>query len=43
MSANHDHEVNEARWVEIDSALNMLTFSSEKKIVLRAKERIEEL
>jgi 8-oxo-dGTP diphosphatase len=40
---DHDHEVNEARWVDIDKAIEMLTFSSEKKIALRAKERIEEL
>jgi 8-oxo-dGTP pyrophosphatase MutT (NUDIX family) len=38
--ANHDQEVNEARWVEIDQALEMLAFESEKKIVARAKEMI---
>jgi 8-oxo-dGTP diphosphatase len=41
--ADHDHEVNEARWVEIDRAREMLTFSSEKKIIERAKAMIEAL
>lgn len=35
---NHDHEVNEARWVEIDRACDMLAFSNEKNIVRQAKE-----
>jgi 8-oxo-dGTP diphosphatase len=39
---DHDHEVNEARWVEITRAEEMLAFSSEKKIVARAREMIEE-
>ncbi|MGB9179260.1 MAG: NUDIX domain-containing protein [Pyrinomonadaceae bacterium] len=33
----HDTEVNEARWVEISSALNMLAFKSEKQIVEQAQ------
>lgn len=37
---DHDHEVNEARWVEIDLAGDMLAFSSEKKVVRQAKEMI---
>ena len=37
---DHDHEVNEARWVEIDKAHEMLTFESEKKIIELARERI---
>jgi 8-oxo-dGTP pyrophosphatase MutT (NUDIX family) len=37
---DHDHEVNEARWVEIDKAHEMLTFKSEKKLVERAREII---
>jgi 8-oxo-dGTP diphosphatase len=37
---DHDHEVNEARWVTIDRALEMLTFASEKRIVDRAKQLI---
>jgi 8-oxo-dGTP pyrophosphatase MutT (NUDIX family) len=38
---DHDHEVNEARWVSIDEASDLLAFASEKKIVQRAKELIE--
>jgi len=34
---DHDHEVNEARWVEIDEARQMLAFKSEKKIVEMAR------
>ncbi|HEV7843707.1 MAG TPA: NUDIX domain-containing protein [Pyrinomonadaceae bacterium] len=42
-TSDHDHEVNEARWVEISRAEAMLAFASEKKIVARAREMIEEL
>src|SRR6266498_1383826 len=34
---DHDHEVNEARWVGIDDAIKLLAFASEKKIVEKAK------
>jgi 8-oxo-dGTP diphosphatase len=34
---DHDHEVNEARWVEINDATKMLAFESEKKIMAKAK------
>lgn len=34
---DHDDEVNEARWVEIDEAIEMLAFDSESKIVEKAK------
>ena len=37
---NHDHEVNEARWVTIDRALEMLAFKNEKKILNKAKQLI---
>jgi len=37
---DHDHEVNEARWVAIDDAIEMLAFDSEKKIMEKAKELI---
>jgi ADP-ribose pyrophosphatase YjhB (NUDIX family) len=37
---DHDQEVREARWVEIDRAYEMLTFESEKKIIARAKEML---
>lgn len=36
--ADHDHEVNEARWVELDQALAMVRFDSEKRVLRRAKE-----
>ena len=39
---DHDEEVKEARWVEIDEAPNMLTFESEKKVVEKAKEMIRQ-
>jgi 8-oxo-dGTP pyrophosphatase MutT (NUDIX family) len=38
---DHDHEVNEARWFNIDEAINVLAFKSEKTIVKKAKELIE--
>jgi 8-oxo-dGTP pyrophosphatase MutT (NUDIX family) len=37
---DHDSEVNEARWIEIDDAIKMLAFNSEKKIMEKAKELI---
>jgi 8-oxo-dGTP pyrophosphatase MutT (NUDIX family) len=37
---DHDHEVNEARWVAVDEAIRMLAFDNEKKIVGKAKEMI---
>ena len=40
---NHDDEVNEARWVQIDEAIDLLAFDNEKKIVARAKKLIEDL
>lgn len=39
-TSDHDQEVNEARWVEIDQALEMLNFESEKEIARKAKEMI---
>lgn len=42
-TSDHDHEVNEARWVEISRAEEMLAFADEKKIVARAREMIEAL
>ncbi len=38
-----DHEVNEARWMAIDEAAEMLSFKSEKEIVQKAKAMIEAL
>ena len=37
---DHDHEVNDARWVDIDDAIEMLAFDNEKKIMEKAKELI---
>lgn len=39
--SNHDNEVNEARWVEINQAQEMLEFSSEKMILEKARSLIE--
>jgi 8-oxo-dGTP diphosphatase len=38
----HDHEVNEARWVEINQAEGMLNFESEKAILIQAHKMIDE-
>lgn len=37
---DHDHEVEEARWVEINQAMEMLAFESEKEVLRKARERI---
>lgn len=39
--ADHDHEVNEARWVEISRALRMLAFDGERRVVSRAHEMLQ--
>lgn len=39
---DHDFEVNEARWFEIDRASELLAFSNEAKIVKQAKALIED-
>ena len=41
--ANHDHEVSEARWVDLAEAEEMVRFDSEKKVLRRAKELIQEI
>ena len=41
--ADHDREVNEARWVEVDDAIEILAFNSEKKIVEEAKALIRQM
>jgi 8-oxo-dGTP pyrophosphatase MutT (NUDIX family) len=38
---DHDQEVEEARWVEIEQAVAMLSFDSEKALVRKAHERIQ--
>ncbi|HEX8747973.1 MAG TPA: NUDIX hydrolase [Pyrinomonadaceae bacterium] len=42
-TTEHDSEVNEARWIEILKAEEMLAFASEKSIIARARQMIEEL
>lgn len=37
---DHDHEVNEARWFNIDEAINVLAFDGEKKIVEKARAKL---
>lgn len=36
----HDHEAEEARWVEIVEALDLLAYDSEREIVRKAHQRI---
>jgi len=38
--ANHDAEVNEARWVTFAEALNLLAFASERRVVEQARTMI---
>jgi len=38
--ANHDHEVEEARWVSFEEALKLLDFKSERDVVEKAREMI---
>ena len=40
---DHDWEVNEARWVEINLAQKLLAFKSEKLVVAKATEKIAQL
>ncbi|MBB6611248.1 NUDIX hydrolase [Pontibacter sp. Tf4] len=40
---DHDWEVNEARWVEINQAQQLLAFNSEKQVVAKAAEKIAQL
>src|SRR5688500_17479991 len=37
---DHDHEVEEARWVGLDDAIKMLAFKSEREVVEKAREMI---
>jgi len=38
--ADHDHEVNEARWMEIGEAMDAIAFKSERTVLAKATERI---
>jgi 8-oxo-dGTP pyrophosphatase MutT (NUDIX family) len=40
--SDHDREVNEARWVGLDEALEMLAFKGERAVVEKAREMLEE-
>ena len=40
-SDDHDDEVQEARWVEIGEALQLLSFAGERRIVSMAQEALE--
>jgi 8-oxo-dGTP pyrophosphatase MutT (NUDIX family) len=37
---NHDHEVEESRWVSFEEAVEMLAFNSEREVVEKAREMI---
>lgn len=39
-TADHDHEVEEARWWSLDEALARLTYPSERRIMEKAKDRL---
>ena len=39
--ADHDHEVDESRWVSIETALDMLEFQSERDVVSKARSIFE--
>ena len=41
--SQHDHEVNEARWVKLDEAVEKLAFANEKKVVAKARAMIERM
>ncbi len=41
--ADHDHEVEESRWVCFDQAIEMLEFKGEREVVERAREMIAEM
>lgn len=40
--ADHDQEVNEARWLDINQAQKLLTFDSDRRIVQLAHQRLQE-
>jgi len=39
--SEHDHEIEEARWVSFDEAVEMLEFKNERDVVEKAREMIE--
>lgn len=38
--SNHDHEVDESRWVSFEEAIEMLAFKSEREVVEKSREMI---
>jgi 8-oxo-dGTP pyrophosphatase MutT (NUDIX family) len=38
--ANHDHEFEEVRWISFDDAANLLTFDTERALVMRARREL---
>jgi 8-oxo-dGTP diphosphatase len=40
-TADHDHEVSEARWVEIEQAQKLLAFKNEQKVVDQARTMLQ--
>jgi 8-oxo-dGTP diphosphatase len=41
--ANHDHEIEESRWVSFEDALEMLEFKSERGVVEKAREILNKM
>lgn len=41
--ADHDHEIEESRWVSFEEALEMLAFKSEQGVVVKAREIIHKM
>ena len=41
-TADHDHEVSEARWVSLREALRLMTYPNEREMVRRAAEALGE-
>lgn len=42
-TADHDTEVNEALWLPLDKALDMITFKGDRSILEKAKARLREM
>jgi 8-oxo-dGTP diphosphatase len=40
---NHDHEVNEARWMGIETALQSLAFDTERSVVVKAHQMLSQI
>jgi NADH pyrophosphatase NudC (nudix superfamily) len=39
--SNHDHEVEESRWVSFEEAVEMLAFEGEREVAKKARQMIE--